>query len=299
MTQEAGSTQATTTRVLMRQRIVCILAYALLWGDTFSLLWFLESNGPETFRHLEYPWRVLLALAWNTLCPDWPFLVVGLVLGLLTCVCLPKIGGAMKSGLLWSSLPAAAILTIFGFTASGLLPAFLAVAASCLAAMIVARTWQQPLFSVPFAGRSLAPRRVVVVLVWLLAMSIPFRLFELLGAAWSRVLPAKITETHSAMSTDEAYIAVIHNVDPNVNDYSDVLIRPSHTFLELFSGSSGGTRLSSVDKIEWQDRRTLRISGNFHPRVETWNDVRIVYNDTADPEERREREALRRDAESR
>jgi len=299
MTQEAGPIQTKSARLLAGQRVACVLAFALIWGDTFSLLWFLESNGLEVSRHLEDPWRLLLAAAWNALCPDWPFLAAGLVLGLLTSVCLSKPGGAMKAGLLWSLLPVAALLAMFGFTTSGLLPALLAIAASCLASAVVARTWQQPLSSAPYAGRPLTPRRVIIGLAWLLALSVPFRLFELLGAVWSRVLPAEITETQPAVSSDGAYTAVIHNVDPNINDYSDVTIRPRHTFLDLFVGSLGGTRLGGVDKIEWLDRRTLRVSGDFHPRVETWNDVHIVYNDTAAPEEKREREALRRDAESR
>ena len=299
MTEEAGQIQTKSARFPAGQWAACILVYALIWGGTFSLLWFLGSNGLEVCHHLDDPWRVLLMMAYNALCPDWPFLAAGLCLGVLTCLCIPKAGGAVKSGLLWSLLPVAAILTMFGFTTSGLLPTLLAVMASWLAASVVARTWQQPLFSIPFAGRPLAPRKVVVGLAWLLALSAPFRLFELLGAAWSRVLPAKITETRPAMSSDGAYVAVIHDVDPNVNDYSDVTIRPRHTFLDLFVGFSGSTRLGGVDKIEWLDRRTLRISGDFHPRDEQWNDVRIVYNDTAEPEERREREALRRAAESR
>ncbi len=279
--------------------MICILAYGFIWACTFNLLWFLVSNGLEYFDHSVDFGSVLLPLAWNALCPDWPFFAIGSVLGLLTCVCLPKLGSAMKASLIWSFLPAATIFAMFGFTASGLLPALLAVAASYLAGAVMARTWQQPLFSVPFAGHSLAPKKVIIVLAWLVALRVPFRLFDLLGAAWARVLPAKITETQPVLSSDGAYVAVIHNVDPNVNDYSDVTIRPRHTVLKLFSGSSASTRLYGVDKIEWLDRRTLRVSGNFHPRVETWNDVRIVYNDTADPEEKREREALRRDAESR
>ena len=231
--QEDSPVQAGKAWPLMRQRAVCIVSYALIWGDAFSLLWFLESDGPETFSHAEEPWRILLALAWNALCPDWPFLAAGLVLGLLTCVCLPRAGGAVKSGLLWSLLPAAAIFAMFGFTASGFLPALLAVATSYLAATVVARTWQQPLFSVPIAGSPLAPRKVIVVLVWLAALGVPFRLFDLLGAAWSRGMGTEVTQSDPAPSPDGAYVAVIHNVNPGAaGDYSDVIVRPRHTVLE-------------------------------------------------------------------
>ncbi len=290
--REDGSIHTRNTGFLARQWVTCISAYGIIWACTFNLLWFLESNGLKSLRYSADFGRVLLSLVWNALCPDWPFFAVGLVLGLLTCVCLPKICGAVKSSLLWSSLPAAAILAIFGFTTSGFLPALMAMAASYLAATVVARTWQQPLFSVPFSGRFLAPRKVIVVLAWLLGLSIPFRLFELLGEAWSRSWPTKISETNPTPSPNGAYVATIHNVDPNVNDYSEVIIRPRHTFLDLFTGFSASTRLDGVDRIEWLGQRTLRVSGDFRPHTEWWHDVRILYNDTADPEERRERDAL-------
>ncbi len=286
--QEDSPVQAGKAWPLMRQWVICVVSYALIWAYSFSLLWFLESSGPEYLRHPEELWSILLALAWNTLCPDWPFLATGLLLGLLTCACLPRAGGAVKSSLLWSLLPAGGIFAMFGFTASGFLPALLAVAASYLAATVVARAWQQPLFSVPIAGSPLAPRKVIVVLVWLAALGVPFRLFDLLGAAWSRGMGTEVTQSDPAPSPDGAYVAVIHNVNPGAaGDYSDVIVRPRHTVLDLFHTNSASSQFGGIGRIQWAGRHTLYIWRDYNAGQEQWHDVRIVYKDTRSAEERK------------
>lgn len=280
---------------MTRQGMLCILAYGFIWACAFNLLWFLVSNGSEYIHNSPDFGSFLLPLAWNALCPDWPFFVMGSILGLLTCACLPRLGGAVKSSLLWSLLPATAIVTMFGFTASGLLPALLAVAASYVAGAVIARTWQQPLFAVPVVGHSLIPKKVVVVLAWLLALSIPFRLFELLGPAWSRGMGTEITETDAALSADGAYVAVIHNVNPGaVGDYSDVIVRPRHTILGLFYTYSASARYMGIDDIRWTGRHTLSVWRSYDAGQQQWHDVQIVYIDTRGPEEKKEDDALKR-----
>ena len=136
--QEAGSIQARNVELFVWRWATCILAYGFIWAYTFNLLWILGSDGLEYFYHLADFGSVLLPFAWNFLCPDWPLLVMGSVLGLLTCICTPKSSGMVKPSLLWSLLSAAAVLTMFSFTVSGLLPALMAIAASYLAATIIA-----------------------------------------------------------------------------------------------------------------------------------------------------------------
>lgn len=299
MTQEASSTARPTDRGATRRFFPCFVICSLVWSYTVSLLWFLETSDFMDRLSPDHLGAFFFGMCWSTLCPDWPFLAAGASLSLITYFLAPLCQGAVRASLIAGALPLGMVLVVFSFTTSSFLPALFVLTASFLSGAVAS------LFRYTGSPESAPPKRekkakaVKRVVATLFITSIPFWLFSFLGEAWSGVWPAKITEAHPALSPDGAYVAVIHNVDPNVNDYSDVTIRPRHTFLDLFTGSSASTRLYGVDKIEWLDRRTLRISGDFHPRVDTWNDVRIVYNDTADPEERREREALRRDAESR
>ena len=272
-------------------RVACVLSYGLIWTFAFSFLWFLVNAGVGGWSHPGYFWSSLLALAWSTLCPSWPFFAMGALLGLLTCLCRTKLGSATKASLLWGLLPLGLIGAVFSFTTSGLRPALVSVVSSLLTGAIVAHAWPEDTILSSSPDRSFAARRVCLTSIWFLALSIPFRLFQGFAAAWSH--GAEITETYSAPSPDGIYVAVVHNVDPGIGDYSDVIIRPRHTALDLFSEHSASSRYQGVERIQWTGNRTLRIWRDYDAGHEQRNDVAIEYIDTGSQQDKQERAALR------
>ena len=171
---------------LAREQIICILAYGLIWAFAFCFFWFLVNISVEDFSPLGHLGQFFLSLAWNTLCPDWPFLLCGVLLGAFTCLSAAKFSGAVWSSLIWSLIPVGIVCVFFNFTLSAFLPALAAVSSSLIAGSIIARTWQQTLFALPFAGRPFVAKRVVTVAIWLLVLSVPFRLFEWAGVLGRR-----------------------------------------------------------------------------------------------------------------
>ena len=274
---------------LARERVNCILAYGLIWSFAFGFLWFLVNADAKGFSSPEHLGQFILSLAWTTLCPDWPFLLCGVLLGAFTCLSAPTFSGAVRSSLIGSLLPVGVVCVFFNFTLSAFLPALVAVLSSLAAGSIVARPWQQTLSAVPYTGRLFAAKRVLTVVVSLLALSVPFRLLEWAGAVWSRSMGTEVTETNAAVSPDGAYIATIHDVNPGaVGDYSDVIIRPRHTVLNLFADYSASSRYMGVDHIQWLGKHTLTIWRSYDAGTNRWNDMRIVYIDTRNRDDQKE-----------
>ena len=106
--------------------------------------------------------------------------------------------------------------------------------------------------------------------------------------AWSQGMGAEVTETNAAISPDGAYVASIHNVNPGIGDYSDVIIRPRRTVLNLFADYSASSRYMGVDHIQWSGKHTLTIWRSYDAWTNRWNDVRIVYIDTRNRDEQKE-----------
>ena len=273
-------------RAVVREQVACVLAYGLIWASAFCFLWFLVNTDVRSFSELGYLGQFFLSLAWNSLCPDWPFLILGILLGAFTCLFAARFSGAIWSSLVWSLIPVGIVCVFFNFTFSALLPALLAVLSSFLAGSIVAQTWQQALFVLPYTGRSFAAKRVITVIAWLLALSVPFRLFEWAGAAWSQ--GDEVTETSQVVSPDGAYVATIHNINPGIGAYSDVIIRPRHAVLNLLTDYSASSRIGGVNHIQWTGNHTLHIWRSYDAGQDRWNDVQIVYVDTRSRAEQKE-----------